>query len=139
MGFSMFGSIVIAYRGTILFNNWAEEHVGKSSLSKAEFFKEAMKCAWETSSLSDPYQLGAALWRYKKTIDTTYNSDGTRNEELGQKHAAFLFEQEPIMKKYQAGLDLLKERTNMTREKKVGEGWVEDESLDLLVGLTKQK
>lgn len=117
----------------------AEEHVGKSTLSKAEFFKEAMKVAWETSNITDPYELGTAMLRYKKTSEGTYNVDGSLNLELGQKHAEFLFNQEPIVKKYTAGLDLLKERTNMTLEKKTGAGWVEEESLDLLVDMSKNR
>merc|ERR1712050_5969 len=101
--FIMFGSIVLAFRATVLFNNWAEEHIGRSSLSKAEFFKEAMKCAWETSNLSDPFQLMGAMWRAKKTAEGTYNADGTLNRELGEEHAKFLFNQEPIVKKVRSG------------------------------------
>ena len=137
--FMMFGAIVIAYRSTVVFNNWAEEHIGKSSLSNAEFFKEAMKVAWEHSSLTDPVKLAGAMWRYKQTAEGTYNVDGSLNRELGEEHAKFLFSQEPIVKKYETGLELLKERTNITSEKKAGKGWVEDESLDLLVDLTKTK
>jgi len=134
----MFLSITAAFVGSYKFNSWADEHIGKSSMSKSEFFKESIKVAWETSNLTDPYQLGAAFYRYNKTAKGTYNTDGTLNYELGKEHADFLFEQEPIVKKYREGLDSLVARTNIGKHSG-GEGWMQEQDLEILSDMTKIK
>jgi hypothetical protein len=133
--FLMMISVTLAFVGTVKFNNWAEAHIGNSSMSKSEFFRESISVAWETSSLTDPFKFSAAMMRYRSTVNDTYNTDGTLNKELGIAHAEFKFDQEPIVKKYALALETLKSRTNIS-EHNDGGGWLEESDLDKLTSLT---
>ena len=132
--FLMMMSVTLAFVGSVKFNNWAEEHIGNSSMSKSEFFRESISVAWETSSVTDPFKFSAAMLRYRSTVNDTYNTDGTLNKELGIAHAEFKFDQEPIVKKYYSALETLKSRTNMSKEH--DGGWLEESDLDKLTSLT---
>merc|ERR1711953_540169 len=141
MFFELFGwfmtAIMVfgAYSGCRKFNNWAEQKIGRSPLSDAEFFKTCLSTAVNTVSIRDQFSLFQGMYEMQKIQKSTYNEDGTLNKELGAQYAEYYFENLDTVKKYNKAIEELKVKANLTESGSTN--WIDEKSLDGLRSLSK--